>query len=240
MVWGGVYLLRALGRSDDHHLMSALPPACLVLAHVCWLATRGILATPRRPLLRAAAVASAGALLFAGWVYAQRVDLYLERSRRGAVPIRVTNGAVSITSRAQASRIDRTVRALKRSTRPQDVVLDQTGGPLLHGLSGRAGPGYLDVVIPGIFLDESEERALLERLRSAPPVAVIWPRVDFDDMSARSIERTAPLVAAWVLAHYEEGVVLDEYAILRRRGGQPPHPPALEEKPLDGKDREDG
>ena len=69
---------------------------------------------------------------------------------------------------------------------------------------------------------------------------MIWPRVDFDDMSARSIERTAPLVAAWVLAHYEEGVVLDEYAILRRRGGQPPHSPALEEKPLDGKEREDG
>lgn len=32
-IWGGLYLLRALGRSDDHHLMTALPPACLLLAH---------------------------------------------------------------------------------------------------------------------------------------------------------------------------------------------------------------
>ena len=32
-VFGGIFFLRTLGRSDEAHLVSALPPTCLLLAH---------------------------------------------------------------------------------------------------------------------------------------------------------------------------------------------------------------
>ena len=33
VIFGAVFFLRTLGRSDEHHLTSALPPTCLLLAH---------------------------------------------------------------------------------------------------------------------------------------------------------------------------------------------------------------
>ena len=44
---------------------------------------------------------------------------------------------------------------------------------MFHVVSGRPGPGHADIVMPGTFLDEAEERALPD-LASDPS----WRRTD--------------------------------------------------------------
>jgi len=223
-IWGGVYLLRSLGRSDDHHLMSELPPACLLLAHgLDQIARRvGARADASRRTKRVFATLTALAVLGV-WGYAQRVDLFLTSRYRGEVPIASTGGAVRVTSRKTARRIDRVVEVIRRTTRVGDVILDLTGAPLFYPLTGRLGPGFLDVVSPGSFMSAAEERAFVERLADQPPAAVLWPRDDFDDMEQRSLSASAPLVSAWVRRKYREHRVIDRYAVLLPR--RPPVDP---------------
>jgi hypothetical protein len=218
VVWGGIYLLRALGRSDDHHLMSALPPACLLLAHALGAAGRRAGdAVGARGGARVAATTAVGLLVLSGWIYLQRVDVFLLPRTRGLVSLASTGGEIRVASRAQAQRVDGVVAAIRRLTTPQDVFLDLTGAPLLHPLTGRLGPGRLDVVTPGIFLDEGEQRAFVAQLEAARPALVLWPATAFDRRADRHVQQTAPLVAAWVLANYEEALAIDRYRILRPR-----------------------
>ncbi len=218
VVWGGIYLLRTLGRSDDHHLMSALPPACLLLVHgLGVLSRRSFDALSLRASIRVAATALVCAGAVSAWVVLQRVDLYLLPRYRGVIPLESTGGEIRVSGRALALRIDGVVETIRRLTRPEDVVLDMSGAPLFHLLSERRGPGYLDVISPGIFLSAEEERAFVARLAAAPPSAVIWPEVDFDRRADRSIERTAPELSAWVHSTYREEVAIDRYRILLLR-----------------------
>lgn len=190
-VWGAVLFLRTLGRSDEHHLTSALPPACLLLA---WLASR----LP----VRGAAALGVAAVVLASWVFLQGSDLYLSPSWRGTHPLASLSGEVSIRDPRKAQRIDRRVRELAVRVGPGERFLDLGHAPLLHVLSGRRGPGHADVVTPGVFADPEEERRFVERLESAPPVLVLWPDGPFDGLASRSLEVTAPRLSHWVKAHY--------------------------------------
>jgi len=218
VVWGGLYLLRALGRSDDHHLMSALPPVCLVLAHgLGELVQRGLDLARASRRTRAGVGAGVCAIVLSLWVYAMRVDFYLPEENRGVIPLQSTGGAIAVTTPQVARRIDNLVETIRRTTRPDDIILDMTGAPLLHPLSGRRGPGGIDVLTPGIFLDAAEEQAFVARLQRAPPVLVIWPLQDFDGRPERSIERTAPVLSDWVREAYREVGRIDRYRLLRPR-----------------------
>ena len=73
---------------------------------------------------------------------------------------------------------------------------------LLHVVTGRSGPGYIDVITPGAFMDRDEERRLIALMDARAPALVIWPDHDFDWMPSRSIRVTAPLLSAWVREHY--------------------------------------
>jgi hypothetical protein len=218
VVWGGVYLLRALGRSDDHHLMSAVPPACLVLGHGIGLVVRRGLQTARASdFVRTVAGVGVCVIVLSAWIYAMRVDFYLPVQNRGIVPLQSTGGQVSVTAPRVARRIDEVVRAIVRVTRPDDVVLDMTGAPLFHLLTGRRGPGGIDVISPGIFLSPEEEKAFVARLRTAPPAVVLWPSRAFDRKADRSIDRIAPELSTWVRGAYRETARIDGYEILRPR-----------------------
>ena len=87
VVWGGLFFVRSLGRSDWAHLESALPPMCLLLAHAAWT---GLNALPVRAAAwregrwprRSAEVALAAALLLS-WGYAGGADLVLRSTPIG-------------------------------------------------------------------------------------------------------------------------------------------------------------
>lgn len=204
VVFGGVYYLRTLGRSDAAHLYSAIPPVCLLLAHATytslrwWRARRG--GVPGARLQWAAALT-----IFALWMLFMGGDVFLDAENRGLEPVASLGGRVGVNSEDYAGLVDDLVAGIRRFSAPGERVLDCSAAPLLQVIAGRLGPGYLDLVMPGTFLDEAEERAFVARLDAAPPALVIWPERPFDEIPARAVVQSAPLLARWVQTHYRRG-----------------------------------
>jgi hypothetical protein len=203
VVWGAVFFIRTLGRSDVGHLESALPPVCLVLAH---LASR-LLPWQRRGARSsgwAKRLATAGVITgtLGVWIFLFGTDQMLAADRRGTFPIEALNGRISVPWNSRAKIVDQRVMALLDLTEPGDTILDLSAAPLFHVLTGRPGPGRFDIVIPGTFLSEDEERTFVERLEASPPAVVVTSVKPFDDMRARRVSATAPLVARWLRTHY--------------------------------------
>jgi len=225
IVWGGIYMLRALGRSDEHHLTTALPPVCIVLAHASSVAV-GWLRGPSRSespatigrTLRNLLACAAGIGL---WIWLQGSDLYFSSEGRGVYPIQSLGRKVGVLSASDARQLDRSVVRIGQLTNPDDRVLDLTHSPLIYVLANRRGPGYGDVVTPGVFADPIDQRDFVRRLQRDPPALVLWPKQPFDDMPARSIEVHAPLLASWVARHYERvGGDRTREIILKRRAAR--------------------
>ena len=215
VVFGGIYLVRSLGRSDDHHLMSALPPVVLLVAHGLDALVERALRMREMPLVvrGATTVLVCGLALFA-WVHLQRVDLFLQPGLRGTVPVESLGGRVQVTRRDLALSVDRVVEAIEQRTTPEDVVLDVTGSPLLYVLAGRMGPGRFDVVSPGVFLSEDEERSFVATLRERPPALVVGSSQAFDGRADRSLRETAPLLSDFLRDAYAESAGFGRYRLL--------------------------
>jgi hypothetical protein len=98
--------------------------------------------------------------------------------------------------------VDHRVGELRRRVPSDETFLDLTHAPLLHVLAERSGPGYDDVVTPGVFADPADEERFVRLLERDPPAVVIWPRVPFDGMPSRAPSATAPGVTAWIQRHY--------------------------------------
>jgi hypothetical protein len=204
VVWGGVFLLRTLGRSDDHHLNSALPPLLLLGAHFgaslfgrYWEGRPARSAKSRGRIENAACAAALVAALFA-----QGIDRHFDPFDRGLVPMRAAGAGNPLKPTVEALEIERLVGILRERTGPDETILDVSASPLLYVLADRRSPGGFDLFMPGTFLDAAEERAFVERLDGAPPALVVWPGWPFDNQRERSLQRTAPLLARWILEHY--------------------------------------
>jgi hypothetical protein len=216
VVWGAVYILRALGRSDEHHLTTALPPACLALAvGLGWLVSRR--EGEAGPVASLRAYAACGATL-ALWGLLQGSDLPLDPALRGVHRIESLGGRVRVPEADLAARLDRSVLRIRRLVSPDETVLDLTHSPLIHVISGRLGPGLSDVVTPGVFADPERERAFIEHLERNPPALVLWPLQPFDSMPSRGVAVHAPRLAKWVARHYvkQGGEGFREIAMVRR------------------------
>lgn len=201
--WGGIYFLRSLGRSDGPHIDSALPPFCLLTAHALW--TAFVCLWPERtarPAFRRLAESAAVAAVLGGWVFLLGSDGYLTLERRATAPLSAVNGKTSLQPAHRLRVVDPTVESIRRWSEPGEVILDLSASPLLYVLTDRMGPGYADIVMPGTFLDSSEESAFLERVRAARPTVVILPLEDFDGQVERSARKVAPLVTKWVMKNY--------------------------------------
>jgi hypothetical protein len=215
VVWGGIYLLRTLGRSDEPHLDSALPPACLLLAHLASLGFRGLWGTEAGPRWqRRSAEAGMGLAVLGAWLFLLGTDLQLGASRRGSFRLQSLAQPVYVETEKRARMLDHNLTAIRRWTEPDDQILDLSASPLFYVLTERLGPGTSDIVMPGTFLHEREERALLERLEQSPPAAVIWPRRRFDNMTSRALQHTAPLLREWVMTRYRPALSGYRYSIL--------------------------
>jgi hypothetical protein len=233
VLWGSIYLLRALGRSDEHHLMTAIPPVCLFLAHGLGVAHRALTgsemapsqssneASPRK-VIRAVGAAFGVASIVGLWAFLQGSDLYLDRANRGIHPLRSLDNRVFVGQAKTAVRLDHSVSLIASFTGPDDRVLDLTNSPMIHVLANRRGPGYGDVVSPGIFEDPDDLHEFIQRLEQDPPELVLWPRRPFDGMKSRSLRVHAKPLATWVFANYRRisGDHTREIIMKRRSSGR--------------------
>jgi len=198
VVFGAVYFVRTLGRSDAAHLYSAIPPVCLLLGH-------GLGSLLRRLRVAAAAQVAVAVVCFGLWMLFMGGDRFLDAEQRGQVPLRSLDGEVGVNTAEYADMIDGLVYQIRSHSRPGDRLLDLSASPLVQVIAGRLGPGWADLVMPGTFLDDEEERAFVARLEQAPPALVLWPEQPFDDLHDRRVQSTARQLVRWVRANYRDG-----------------------------------
>lgn len=221
-IWGLLYFVRAIGRSDDHHLNSAIPPACLLIAHLISLGFRALWGREAGPRWERAAMQGViCVLVLAAWLYLGAVDVFAAARYGTLVAYRSIAGGFYAHSERAADSLDGPVEFVRARTAPGDTILDLTMSPFLYVAAGRRGPGYLDIIMPGTFLSADEERAFVERLEASPPALVIWPLGAFDGLPTRALSVTAPRLAEWVKANYRSESVAHR-DILVFQGSRPP------------------
>jgi len=218
VVFGAVFFVRSTGRSDEPHLDSVIPPVCVLVAHALSLGFARLWpagpAPGRRRFLAACGVAFGA---FAAWVFLLETDAEFVRPVRMR-PIDALDGRIATAPPEEAHAIDRTVELILQYTEPDETILNLAPTPLFHVLTRRTGPGWFDLIMPGIFVTEEDERWFLARLRADPPAAVVWPKRVFDDMPERAVTAVAPLVTEWVRANYQRAPgQQDVYIVLVRR-----------------------
>lgn len=199
VLWGGLFFLRSLGRSDWGHLESAVPPVCLLLAHASYVGVRALPLPSARA--RAAAGGLVGAALLACWGYLQGSDRVFEAKPEERL-LRSARPQVRVSARG-AQRMDSRIRDLRKWALPGQKILDLSASPGFYALADRDGPGHLDLVMPGTFLDEQDELEFIRRLERDPPRVIVWPSKPFDRSALRGLAWTAPRLHAWVLERYQ-------------------------------------
>jgi hypothetical protein len=203
VVWGAVFFLRTLGRSDDHHLNSALPPAVLLLAYTAsGLFARFWRNRDTQPSTRQISEIGALAGLLVAWLFIQGLDRNFDVWDRGLVPMRAGIASQDLKPTVEAIELERLLGSIQSRSRPGDTLLDLSASPLLYVLADRQSVGGFDIFMPGTFTSSQEEVAFVQRLEASPPALIIWPGWAFDSRRDRAVQRTAPLVSRWALDHY--------------------------------------
>jgi hypothetical protein len=218
VVWGGIYFFRSLGRSDEPHLSSAIPPFCLLLAHAAYsslraLWSRGVLATR----WRGAASGLVCAALFSAWVLLPGADRVFDPRYRGSTPFEPIGDEVLLRAEDWWHVLTPKLAAIRERLGPDEQILDLSAQSLLYVLLDRMGPGRSDIVMPGTFLDEGEELAFVTRLKETPPALVILFAKPFDEMRSRSLARIAPRLMGWVARNYSPTGDPEDYVLLAPR-----------------------
>jgi hypothetical protein len=202
VVYGAIFATRSLGRSDEPHLSSAIPPFLLVLAFLAWRGALRLSRARSEPAARRIGHAVWWSLLLI-WILVPGADRALHPNFRGSTPFAPLGGRVLLHEDDWWHGLTPKIEEIRGRTRPEDRILDLSASPLLYVLTDRMGPGYHDIVMPGTFLDEAEELAFLERLQRDPPVLAILRANPFDGMHSRSLARVAPQLMAWVSSNYQ-------------------------------------
>jgi hypothetical protein len=212
VLWGGIYIVRSLGRSDEPHLDSAIPPATLLLAYLASLVTRSLLFR-RQPegLSRALASGALCACILGAWIFLIGSDRYVGPSLlKGETPVESVSEDL-LLKKGRAIIFDTQIPLIKQRAKPDETILVMFHAPLLYVLAERHSPGYHDVIMPGTFRNPEEEEAFLARIQASPPAVVVWPRLHFDRMKSRGIGESAPQIGRWVRTHYRRA---DEFWFL--------------------------
>jgi len=214
VVWGAVFFLRTLGRSDVGHLESALPPVCLVLAHFLsrllpWRRRGDASESPAQRLATGGLIVGTLAV----WIFLFETDQRLTPDRLGAVPYESLSDRISVPDAWRTRALDGRVRELIERTDAGDTILDLSAAPMVYLLTDRVGPGWFDIVVPGTFLDADEERRFVEHLEADPPAVVVVSARPFDEMPSRATSATAPLIAEWLRTHYRVDHVTGDYKL---------------------------
>lgn len=225
VTWGGIFFIRSFGRSDGPHLYSAIPPICLLVAHAGWL---GVGVLQRRggwPIGRRTRAATA-AVVLATWIFLMGSDRIFLPGHIGRQPLVGLDERIGVRPDSGLDRVAEHVQTIRRLTRPDDTILDLSASSLFHVLSGRRGPGYADVVMPGTFLSEAEERAFVARLDAKPPALVIFPGWLFDNRKDRAVQNSSPILWQWVRERYVRAGPYERFVLMLPKGRAPDAAPA--------------
>jgi hypothetical protein len=154
-------------------------------------------------------------------------DRAFDPSYRGSTPFEPIGGDVLMRDDDWWHVLTPKLDAIRERVGPDEQILDLTAQSLLYVMLDRMGPGRSDIVMPGTFLDESEELSFVARLEEQPPALAIMRTQPFDEMRSRSLARIAPHLMSWISRHYAPVGDPEDYVLLApRRLREFPGPPA--------------
>ncbi len=204
VVFGAVYFVRSMGRSDLPHLDSAVPPVAVLLAYLASRLTRFRIFRPDpdgRALNLPRVALQIG--LFLAWSVVIGSNQFLDQARMmGQTPLENVSNGIRVRSHSLGWVIDRLIPIIRRHAAPDETILVMSHAPLLYVVAERHSPGSFDLIMPGTFRSAEEERSTIARLESDPPAVVVWPRQPFDRNRERGLDRSAPELRRWVLDRY--------------------------------------
>ena len=125
-----------------------------------------------------------------------------------------THNRIRVPAQSHGATLDNLVDEIHRYTGSDDTILVMTNAALIHVLDERHSPGYYDVIMPGTFRDPQEELDLIALLEASPPKTIVWPRRYFDDMPSRNVQISAPVLSRWVIDHYKNVAIRQQYILL--------------------------
>lgn len=221
-LWGLVFFLRSLTRSDEPHLDSVIPPVLLLGSHGVYMLVRRwapeqTLGESNRGWLDRGVIVA----VVASWILLLGVDTYFPHERRGGYVVHSVKDRIEVSQESQALLTDLVVRRMKL-TPPNARILDMTVSPLYLVLANRRGYAAPDIVMPGTFLTPEEERDFIDRVKRNPPALVIWPKKPFDRNPEKAVELTSPELAAWVRANYQMWGLERKHFLMGPKGTHPP------------------
>ncbi|HEB90508.1 MAG TPA: hypothetical protein ENI85_13130 [Deltaproteobacteria bacterium] len=216
VVFGAVYFVRSMGRSDLPHLDSAIPPVAVLLAYLASRSTRFRLfrSGPDGHASRFPRLALQIGLLLA-WIVLIGSNQFLDQARTmGRTPLENVSSRIYVKPRSLGWVIDQLIPVIRRHADADDTILVMSHAPLIYVLTERHSPGSFDLIMPGTFRTPDEERSTIARLESDPPAVVVWPRQAFDRNPERGLDRSAPELWRWILDHYRPVATSPLYRIL--------------------------
>lgn len=221
-LWGLVFFLRSLTRSDEPHLDSVIPPVLLLGTHgvyklACRASTRFSVLEETRVWIDRTVVVAVVAL----WIGLLGIDVYFPHARRGGHSVQTVSDRIEVSQESQALLTDLVVRRIKL-TPPDARILDLSVSPMYLVLANRRGYAAPDIIMPGIFLSPEEERDFIDRVKRDPPALVIWSKKPFDRDPEKSVEVTSPELAAWVKANYQMWGLERRHYLMGPKGTKPP------------------
>ena len=221
-LWGLVFFLRSLTRSDEPHLDSVIPPVLLLGAHGVYMMVRRLAPEQATGIARRGWIdRSVMVGVIAVWVFLLGVDTYFPHARRGGHPVNVLDGRIEVSQESQAKLTDLVVRRLKL-TPPDARILDLSVSPMYLVLANRRGYDAPDIVMPGTFLTPEEERAFMDQVKRNPPALVIASKKPFDRNPEKAVSVTFPELHEWVEANYQMWGLKRKHFLMGPKGSRPP------------------
>ena len=195
----------------------------LLLAHASWLGVRALARRGKWPVGRAAFLPAAAVL--ASWVFLMGSDRIFLPGHLGREPLTTIDERIGVRRGSGLYRVAEHVQRIQALTEPDDVILDLSASSMFHVLSGRRGPGYSDIIMPGTFLSEAEERRFVARLEAEPPALVIFPGWLFDRRKDRAVQNSSPILWQWVRERYDRIGPYERYVLMLPKDRVPDGPP---------------
>jgi hypothetical protein len=155
------------------------------------------------------------------WIFLMGSDRIFHPGHFGRLPLIGLDERIGVLPDSGQQRVAEHVQTIRRLTGPDDTILDLSASSLFHVLSGRRGPGYADIIMPGTFLSEAEERAFVARLDAKPPALVIFPGWRFDNRNDRAVQNSSPILWQWVREHYERTGPYERFVLMLPKGRVP-------------------
>jgi len=207
-------------RTDLAHLLQALTPTTLILAHAAGWAIRPNADSPRT-ISRGVAIA-VGAWLLLSVIMVSDLPRQYALLRESA-PYTVRGSVVRLDP-SEVETLTALDRAIRDATEPEHAIFVAPYSPGIYHLCGRRNPSRHDAVLPG-YASAEIQAEIIDALDESGARLVVLERIDYDGRPERRLGAYAPELVAHIRGNFEPLTRIGGFTLLKRRFDPPDETP---------------